>query len=413
MRILILILISISSFAQDVVPAFKVKPTPAALGRIIYDDFSTNTISNYTQNFATSTASISGGDLNLTAGNVTFNNSISFTDATNAHSFTALKNWSFAITGKIAFTPTTTSYGLYLGRKSTNTSVTTDYLGNANFGSDGVQLGIHSLLNGSRTVMALSSLGSAVALNDEFLLRLSRNDLTYKMVFQNLTTGYADSITYSQSISYGSSTYLENTGNFAIYSLSNHLVKIHDFTVTSQELKNQHVLFVGNSITAGQYGGGTTSRYQYVCMNGSSRSNSFLAGPGDKSAEVLSRVKEIIALSPRWVSLEIGTNDIGSSISSSVWQANILSIVNQLRAAGIGVIICTPPASADGIADIKTYFLSAFSKDWYVDLHAVTKSGSDNTLGSSFNSGDGVHPNSAGMSIMGNTIKSTVKAIFY
>jgi lysophospholipase L1-like esterase len=69
---------------------------------------------------------------------------------------------------------------------------------------------------------------------------------------------------------------------------------------------------------------------------------SISAGFGDKTSDILSRMPEIIAISPKQCVVSLGSNDIRFGVSEATFEANYINIVNQLTSAGIDVIHILP-----------------------------------------------------------------------
>lgn len=153
---------------------------------------------------------------------------------------------------------------------------------------------------------------------------------------------------------------------------------------------------IGDSITAGFNAGSAQARW-------ATRSNIRIqAGPGDKTAEVLARLPEIINFAqPEKVFLMIGTNNA----NDSTYHTQLASIVSQLETASIEVVVMTPPARSG--ADMSGYrdYIAATYPAKYLDVYAITKAPGSSNLKNEFNT-DGTHPNSKGNLAISNLANS-------
>lgn len=143
---------------------------------------------------------------------------------------------------------------------------------------------------------------------------------------------------------------------------------------------------IGDSITAGYNAASAQARW-------ATRANARIqAGPGDKTSDVLNRLPEIINFAqPDKVLLMIGTNNT----NDSTYHSELASIVSQLEAASIEVVVMTPPARNG--ADMSGYrdYIATTYPDQFIDIYSATKAAASSNLKNSFNT-DGVHLNAAG-----------------
>lgn len=152
-------------------------------------------------------------------------------------------------------------------------------------------------------------------------------------------------------------------------------------------------MYVGDSWTAGSASTVLPGGFAYQ-LNGQ-----IDAGSGDKSREVLLRLAEIIALKPATVYLLIGTNDT----VIATWQANVVSIVAGLRAAGIRVITMTPgPMNATNKKPMRDSLFAMYPTST-IDLYTPLL-GTGFAMNATYDSGDGVHPNQLGHNLIASTI---------
>lgn len=125
---------------------------------------------------------------------------------------------------------------------------------------------------------------------------------------------------------------------------------------------------------------------------------------GDNAADLLARIDtDVLAYSPNFVSIEIGTNDISQGRSLADFKADVQDIVGTLKTAGCGVALLTIPPRSDATkaAQISAWnaWLKSYARDaaaHLVDAHAVLADPETNTYRAGFDSGDGIHITQAG-----------------
>lgn len=390
-------------------PGIRVK-LPHAIGIINNDNFSTNTIGDYSTSFVTGSASVSGGDLNLAGGNALWTNDyVGFNKSGSAYIKTCLNSWTQTITFKCTTTPSGTSYGFGIGILSTNVQTHASLwawlrMDNGNPG----KLLINCRSSGANNFVHTSSGVVRVQLNDEYSVTVTVSDNTISYTVINITNGNQTFTGAYNFVFTAGAAVMNNTGRFAICLLGGSQ-NIHDWNISSTGLiQDSKTAFVGNSITYGAYAGSSTARYEYVLMTGSPNMYTINSGSGDYTQSVLERVPEIIALNPTYVVLMIGGNDILYGISSVTWQANYSSIVSQLKAVGIKIVHCyTTPRNSIDVTPVNTFIAANFSGDTIVDTYTPLWSGVGTGLAAASNSGDGVHPNATGMNLIATAINTT------
>lgn len=385
------------------------------LGQVCYDDFDRASLGTaWTTALATATATISGNELLLANGSGLTTEYIRYNAFT-----TCLEKWrvytTFQCTAKNA-----TSHGLAIGLRG---------LTNAGGGQRSVfaQVSLSSGANGGKTFIytqsgasaaaLVSTAGSAIAfsLNDELAFELLRNFQTITATIYNVTTGASVAHSFTLNTNPAAATW-NATAQMAIY-LMGGTQTLHNISLNSDETTNANVAVVGDSITYGAYTSTSieknTLRWSNQAMLYSSLPFVVLGGPGDDTANVLLHVGEIIRLSPKYVLLMIGGNDILYGVAAGIYQANYKSIRNTLTLNGIKVIHClATPRTTTNITAINTFILSEYTNvDFIVDTYTPLK-GAGTSLSVTYDSGDGVHPNAAGHALAGTTVRQSVPFIF-
>lgn len=134
---------------------------------------------------------------------------------------------------------------------------------------------------------------------------------------------------------------------------------------------------------------------------------------GDRSDQLLARVPAIIASSPRMAVVLIGTNDAKQNVTLSTFAGYMQQIVALFQQAGIPLVVGTvPPCASSGsqvgvsggaaeVALVRQYnlWLRLWAPTVGVPLAEIYGALVDPTTGflkSTYDSGDGLHPNDAG-----------------
>jgi acyl-CoA thioesterase I len=181
--------------------------------------------------------------------------------------------------------------------------------------------------------------------------------------------------------------------------------------------KTSTIVAFGDSITAG-FGVPNESTYPaqlepLLQEGGYDYSVINMGRSGDTTFGALERVPEVIALRPQIVILQIGANDAARLFDPVVTQENIESIVQQLQAANITVILAGNPVVSLANWDFPERFTAlypAVAEKYdliYIPFFLEGVAG-DQTM----NLQDGLHPNSKGYErIANNTYPYVIQAI--
>lgn len=127
------------------------------------------------------------------------------------------------------------------------------------------------------------------------------------------------------------------------------------------------------------------------------------SNPGYTSALMVPLVGQITALSPRprYCFISAGSNDAGTGVSSSTFVANITSICDSLRLAGIlPVIMGVPPRTgAAGLVaeyNLRLYRYASRTGTPFLDQFSILVDPATGGYLAAYDSGDGIHPNPSG-----------------
>lgn len=398
---------------MSVIAATMIGPrtkVPNAIGAIHSDDFSSNTIGDYTTSFAAGSASISGGNLNLAGGAALWSNDyVAFNKSGSAHTQTNLNSWTQVVTFKCGNVPAGSTYGFGLGILSTNTQVPVSLWAWFRMDNDPTGQGkvyINSRSNTTNTFVHTGGTAVRVQNNDEYRLTVTVTDNQIFYTIVNITNSNQTYSSFYTFLFTAAATTMNNTGRFAMCLLGG-TQQVHDWVITSTALiQNTKVCFVGNSIVYGCYSGsGSNSRWPLKAMQGSSSAFTINSGSADYTQSIVNKLSELVALTPTFVVLMVGGNDLQFGISSGTWQANYTNVVNTLKASGIQVIHCyATPRNSTNVTSLNSWISSTFTTDVIVDTYTPLWSGSGTSLHATYDSGDGVHPNSAGHNLIATTV---------
>lgn len=379
----------------------KVGDGSSPLGDLFSDDFARAALgANYAQNGGK--FSTDGSKLNVANGAGNYLNYI--IRNTNP---SCLEDHTITCDFKMTSAVSATTFGIGFGMRSANPSDLKSYsavVACATTTNGKISLGTSS---NATTYTARLLTSQLVVINQNDLLRvvITRDKLRISFTLYNLTTGLSGTSYYDFSIAYAVGAFAaHNTGYFCISALGG-VFEITNFSVSSIAKKNARVLFRGDSITYGTFADTIAQRWSNVAM-GTSSNFTVIGGGSDKTAEFLLEVPEIIALNPTKVFLMIGGNDITYGVSAATRNANYLSGVNQLKAAGITVVHClATPRTPTDIRAWNTHISSTYGgTDTVIDTYTPLWSGVGYSLNVAYDSSDGVHPNAAGNALIGATV---------
>lgn len=346
-----------------------------------------------TGNFPITGTSItrSAGQLDMTGNPTLFTSYVLFDDATNAHRYTALEKWDQWVRVKVSDTKTSTSYGIGIGVLSANgwdiksTSVRWSW---DNSGAGKVYLyNVNALTN------QIVSGTSLVATADTFYwVHINRQ---YNVITTEI---YSDAMsllfTLAQSFTMSSGYVVpHNTGRFCLQHFGGDGVEVTDWIVSSTEMVGADYCGVGDSNMHGMHVATVAERFMNIAAATAGKSVVVNAGISDRTAEVLLRLPEVIALKPKNVILSIGRNDIADGVAQATYEANITTIITDLEAAGITVKLAGVFASNVNVSSLQTFYTGKANTQ--INGYTTTK-GAGTAINATYNAGDNIHFNTAG-----------------
>lgn len=377
---------------------------PQKLGTIVTDTFSS--LKDWTQvgggTFTPSGAglSVSGGTTNYTT------NYIKYAPLPNS-----FEQWKMSM----EFTPTISGSGILIGIHSImNDSFST--LNRSFYGrwaSTATHFGAYIITfyegtGTTATAAATTAVDAAYTLGvDDIRLEFERNKDLYTVTCTNLMTGVSRSSSYTAKNA--NTVVPNNAGLFCIHALGGSQTVKH-IKVTSDCQKNARAVFVGDSITHGLDANLLVGRYSdrvFRALSGSGRHEVF-AGGNDRTL-CYTNTTGLEMLSPDYVFMAIGTNDLAGGVSESTYKANYTTIRNNMVSAGSSIVhLATIPRDTVDVRPFNAWKRATFPQDIYIDTYTpLATSSSTYTLRASLTT-DGVHPNDTGHVIYANTIRNAM-----
>lgn len=375
------------------------------LGVILDDSFDRGSIgSDYTL-VGSPTISMDGTDLNLSGGDTTYGKRLNW----NKYS-QILNKYKITITYQ-QVDNTATSYGPAIGTKTLNQNDATrrSMLGlfnTSNAGNEG-KLQILSGNNGSESVtgQAINGSPTTVIAGDEMVVTFERNGNLYTANANNITQGIPVTLPWTAIPPTGPGASINNMGNFAIW-LVGGSQKVHSFKIESTAYKNPEYAFIGDSITSGFYVTNYNQKFADQIATAKGKTHEIFAGPSDYVLLYnTTRARDFFNLfRPGKFFLMIGGNDLvfGTSLAST--QTNYSGLVTYLKTLGSEVVhfLATPRNSID-FTTWNAWITSTFGgTDLVIDVFTPLL-GAGTGLNAAYDSGDGTHPNQAGMDLIAST----------
>ena len=328
------------------------------------------------------TVSVSGGNLNFSAGANTYTQSLDIKGNS------ALEN--FTITGRFKVgDKTSTSYGFGLGIRTTGVYAMYAFFNMTN----GANSGKITLDN---VVGLTTSTGLAFSVGDTIIFSLEKTRANVIVQAYNQTTKAAPlRLTYNYTI-YSPSPSLSWYGKYAIFSKGG-LFSVDSLSVFSKDIKNPDLLILGDSKTCAYQASNYSDGYAQM-IQAKYKNTDIYAAPGFQLQNALTTTDQIISLNPKAVLMALGSNDIRSGRTFAQYTADYDTIVNRFIAAGIQVYHALPfyekPISVKPLVD---YIIATYPADRIIDTYnPMLATGALDT--------DTLHPSPAGHQAIYKTI---------
>jgi lysophospholipase L1-like esterase len=179
---------------------------------------------------------------------------------------------------------------------------------------------------------------------------------------------------------------------------------------SSQALNAHSIVCFGDSITEGLADPNNWPNHLKARLGGDWQVVNQGVG-GDKTADMLARIDKALALNPHFVIIMGGTNDLANGdVSLATTQTNIREMCTQVESHGAVPVLCTVPPNNYSLEqrDVLNGWIAEYANskgygliDFYAVIDNPANPGHSNPL---LVMSDGIHPNAAGYSAMGNAI---------
>lgn len=343
--------------------------------------------------------------LDMSGSPTLFGSYVRFDDSSSPHRYTGLEHWKQRLRVQTPSSITSSSYGIGIGVRTANTfdPYSTYIRWSWDTGGPGA-LGSLYLYNRDSTSGQIQSSGSYTPVaNTYYWIEIERikNSVKFTLFSDAGIQLFTETLFFVLNSGY---VQAHNVGQFAIHHFGGSSIEVTHWEVTSLAKKNQDYLFIGDSNTYGLFATSNALRWAENAATAANKTFIISAGIADRTAEVILKLPEIIALKPKNVFLSIGRNDVANSVSIGTIQTNIDTIISTLEAAGIVVKLGGVIASSVDVSAVQSHYNGKANQQ--VNFYTDSKS-AGTTLKAGYNGGDNIHLNAtghAGLSTLTQTI---------
>lgn len=174
-----------------------------------------------------------------------------------------------------------------------------------------------------------------------------------------------------------------------------------------------NVLGLGDSIMEGYHSSGLYNFWMYILFGGNSNLYDIEAGVSEQTSDALGRLNRVILAHPKYVLINLGVNDKYSSVTDSNFKKNVDSLAAPMLRVGITpILISLVPQSTVDITSYNTDLSNLASQLGIQYVNITTQLETGTAMNPLYNSGDGVHPNNAGHSLIATIIKNSCPQLF-
>lgn len=245
-----------------------------------------------------------------------------------------------------------------------------------------------------------------LAVNDECSLRIERVDaITFTATYINHTQALSISDTFSLFNFNYPQTYIKPTNSKPAIWCFGGTFLLHDDELNTSIHASPDYLFIGDSITFGNFAGGISARWAALVGDATKKTYVIEAGPGDRSGEVVGRILWLRRIKAKTAILAIGSNDAAAGISTTTFENNLRTIITNLQAVGTRVILCKILPRISTTTAPYNDKIELFNNNLIIDTHTpFTSGGVEDTQNSSYFTADNVHPNASGHTLFADTV---------
>jgi lysophospholipase L1-like esterase len=171
--------------------------------------------------------------------------------------------------------------------------------------------------------------------------------------------------------------------------------------------KNVPYFLLGDSITQGRFASTYANGWGMVLRASNADKVVICGAPSATAGDWQTRMDIVLQATPRRVFVMLGVNDAGGGASLATYQTRMNSILSQLDAASIPVVLVSTTPTGNALLPTYNSWLAGLGRP-YIDVFTPLATG--NALAATYNSGDGVHPNTAGHALIASTVQAAITA---
>lgn len=274
------------------------------------------------------------------------------------------------------------------------------------------QLGkIQTYLNNATPVLLNQNSNGALIVNNNDIVKCTvewnASNSTFKSTMLNLSTSQEINLTINSFVSpnYAPTIYRLYIKPAVTANGGSKLISVKALT---NSYENADYVAVGDSITQGHTNVSFAGMWLQQLKAFKTEHKFQLDGMGSMRTKDMYLWKdETIKLNPKKILLMSGANDQGFSLATQ--QADYSQLVNFYKANGKTVIhLLTTPQNANNVTPLNTWKQSTFTSDIIIDTYTPLKAPSGTGLNPIYDTGDGLHPNTNGHTLLKNTIASYI-----
>lgn len=309
----------------------------------------------------------------------------------------------------VVTTVNATSWGTGIGIRSFSNSVhnTQSFIANVSTTSDANNGRIY--IYGSGVPNVVSDSRTPISTNDTVTLKITIIKNAYIVTALNHRTKKQNTFQVLYPLGLPASGIVPpNHKKFAITAIGGSC-NVVDFRVSVLTPKEVDYLLIGDSQSAGFYGGSVDDRIVNILASfDRTKIGAVYAQQGVVTADILQDTSEIIALSPKNALLMVGYNDAGTSIQISNAMQNLKKTKEALERNGINVVFVSIPFN--GV--MNDSIINRFSNtNIYVDYNTSITTNGTSAIGP-FIAADNVHLSRLGNIQAARAIYSALKNLF-
>lgn len=311
------------------------------------------------------------------------------------------ENFDFEIIFKVTAISGSTT-GTPIGRKSSNSTFSRSLAVDLDFSQ---ALGTGTFLkvcNGiDYTVSNLiysGFIGPLPTAGDLLSLTYSQRGNVINISYRDLTSGFFAASPPLVSALTSQTWLTPNTGDFCIWNNSAGPTDIQSIKISSYSNPNPKIMWIGDSKVSGIGALYQNNRAINLCRGLGSQA--VMAGVGDKTADILADTAYIFAhFLPKYLILNIGSNDVRAGVASATYEANYSAIVSAFQKHGVIVILMLPIQEAVSFnqTTLSSYISSTYSGLTIIDPNVLWSNPLDL-------SADSTHPTPAGYRLYANQV---------